>query len=225
MKAEAKRIADLERQKLEEKQAAERALEREKQKLAEERRQTELKKQQVIAEQKRQEDAKKKAVEAEKQKKLADDKAAKQKAADLAKKAAADKAATELATKQAEQNKQAAAKLAADNATKSAANQVEALAEIERYKAMVRQQIMRYWVVQKGLNQQDATKLFVRVAPTGTVLDVKVTGSSGSDALDRSAVAAVYKASPLPVPKDPELFREFRELRLTLRPDSILSDN
>jgi colicin import membrane protein len=157
---------------------------------------------------------------------LADDKAAKQKAADLAKKAAADKV---IANKAPVGVQHAAPKsetvAQADSANANKAAQAEALAEIERYKAMVRQQIMRYWVVQKGLNQQDATKLFVRVAPTGTVLDVKVTGSSGSDALDRSAVAAVYKASPLPVPKDPELFREFRELRLTLRPDSILSDN
>lgn len=229
LKAEVNRIEAIERKKIEDQLAAERAIKEAEQKLirekeAEQKRLAEAK-QQKIAEQKRQEEAKKKAAEAEKQKKLADEKAAKQKVADAAKKAAEAKAAADLAAKQAEQAKIAAAKQAADTAAKSAAQQVQALAEIERYKAMVRQQIMRYWVVQKGLDKQDATKLFVRLAPTGTVLDVKVTGSSGNDALDRSAVAAVYKASPLPVPQDPELFREFRELRLTLRPDSILSDN
>jgi colicin import membrane protein len=54
-------------------------------------------------------------------------------------------------------------------------------------------------------------------------LDVKISRSSGNDALDRSAMAAVFKASPLPVPTDPTLLASFRELNLILRPDAVVS--
>ncbi|QLH41403.1 MAG: cell envelope integrity protein TolA [Coxiellaceae bacterium] len=46
--------------------------------------------------------------------------------------------------------------------------------------------------------------------------------SSGNSALDNSAVSAVFKTSPLPVPTDAELFDKFRELRLTVRPENIV---
>jgi colicin import membrane protein len=224
LKSEIQRLEKLEQKKINDQLAKERAVKEAEQKIirekeAEKKRLADLQKQKVV-EQKRVEEAKKQAVEAEKQKKIAQQKAEKQRVADAAK----AKVAAELTAKQAAEAKIAADKLAAAQAAKNAAASAEALREIERYKAMVRQQIMRYWVVQGGLAKQDATKLFVRVAPTGTVLDVKVMESSGNDALDRSAIAAVYKASPLPVPQDPDLFRSFRELRLTLRPDSILSE-
>jgi colicin import membrane protein len=224
LKSEIQRLEKLEQKKIDDQLAKERAIKEAEQKIirekeAEKKRLADAQKQKV-AEQKRAEEAKKQAVEAAKQKKIAQEKAEKQRVADVAK----AKAAADLAAKQAADAKIAADKLAAAQAAKNAAASAEALREIERYKAMVRQQIMRYWVVQGNLAKQDATKLFVRVAPTGTVLDVKVMESSGNDALDRSAVAAVYKASPLPVPQDPDLFRSFRELRLTLRPDSILSE-
>jgi colicin import membrane protein len=45
--------------------------------------------------------------------------------------------------------------------------------------------------------------------------------SSGIAAFDNSAVAAVYKSSPLPVPKDPQAFGVFRSFKLTLKPENI----
>lgn len=214
------RLNQIEQKKREAKLAEERKIRQaqekaRKEKEAEQQRIAEAKKQKLL-EQQRLEAQRKQAEAAEKQKKLAQAKAEQQKMADAAK-AKAD-------AQRAREAKAAAEKLAAQTAAINAAKQAEALAEIERYSALVRQQIMRYWTVQGGLAQQDATKLFVRVASSGTVLDVKVLASSGNDARDRSAVAAVYKASPLPVPQDPELFRSFRELRLILRPDSILSE-
>jgi colicin import membrane protein len=67
-----------------------------------------------------------------------------------------------------------------------------------------------------------STELHVRVAPSGTVLDVQIVKKSGNEALDRSAVAAVHRASPLPVPTDPAVFESFREIRLILRPEDVL---
>jgi colicin import membrane protein len=52
------------------------------------------------------------------------------------------------------------------------------------------------------------------------VLNIKLLRSSGDAALDYSARTAVLKSAPLPVPSDPQLFEQFRELRLTVRPES-----
>jgi colicin import membrane protein len=46
------------------------------------------------------------------------------------------------------------------------------------------------------------------------VMDAEVISSSGDEDFDRSAESAVNKASPLPVPKDKELFaRKFRSFQ------------
>jgi colicin import membrane protein len=37
--------------------------------------------------------------------------------------------------------------------------------------------------------------------------------------LDCSAIATVYKVSPLPVPTEPELFDKMREISLTVQPE------
>jgi colicin import membrane protein len=173
------------------------------------------------AQQKQIAEAKQKAAEA-KTKQLAAEKAAK--AIQDKAKMQADAAAKAKAQKEAELAKAIAADRMVMDADNSAAMSGESLREIDRYKLMVQQQIMRFWFVQGAPTTGASTQLFVRVAPNGTVLDVKISRSSGNDALDRSAMAAVYKASPLPVPQDPALFSAFRELRLTLRPDAVVSE-
>jgi len=52
------------------------------------------------------------------------------------------------------------------------------------------------------------------------VLEVSLTRSSGDSILDRSAQSAIYKASPLPVPSDTDAFNVFRDISLTVRPES-----
>jgi colicin import membrane protein len=51
------------------------------------------------------------------------------------------------------------------------------------------------------------------------VIDAEVVSSSGDEIFDRSAENAVNKASPLPIPKDKELFsREFRSFQFLFNP-------
>jgi colicin import membrane protein len=59
----------------------------------------------------------------------------------------------------------------------------------------------------------------VRLIPGGDVVPggVSIIKSSGNAAFDRSVEAAVYKATPLPVPSGP-LFESFRNLRLNFNP-------
>jgi len=59
----------------------------------------------------------------------------------------------------------------------------------------------------------------VRLLPTGEVLSVKVTQSSGNPAYDEAVVRAIEKSSPLPLPDDREARAEFvPELSFVHRP-------
>ena len=51
----------------------------------------------------------------------------------------------------------------------------------------------------------------IRVNPKGEVVFVEVLDSSGSVAYDRSVTTAVLKASPLPIPRDPEIYAFIKE--------------
>lgn len=102
------------------------------------------------------------------------------------------------------------------------AQAIYAQGELDRYKAKIVQTISQYWLVPQDLSAGLSCQLLIRLGPGGVVLNVEVLKGSGNSVLDRSAVTAVYKASPLPVPKDSALFDKFRELRLTVRPESVL---
>jgi colicin import membrane protein len=114
---------------------------------------------------------------------------------------------------------------------KAAAEQQQALAagrakrinlEVSKYNSLILNAIYPNWIVndkQKNLS----TDLLINLAANGTVLNVTVQKSSGLASFDRAAVAAVYKSSPLPVPKDPQAFAVFKEFKLTLKPENIKS--
>lgn len=94
--------------------------------------------------------------------------------------------------------------------------------EINKYKALILQAISENWLVPAQVNKKLFCELMIRLAPSGVVLDVQVIKSSGDVALDRSARAAVFKASPLPVPKDTDGFKSFRQFVLKVKPINIL---
>jgi len=90
--------------------------------------------------------------------------------------------------------------------------------EINKYKTIILQQIQQNWIVPQNVDHLSCL-LKVRVAPGGMVLSVDILKSSGNDALDHSAVAAVNKASPLPVPTNSAAFEAFRTFTLTVKPE------
>jgi colicin import membrane protein len=92
---------------------------------------------------------------------------------------------------------------------------------LDEYKAQIVQAIQQQWIVPTGVNKSLSCVLLIHLAPSGVVLSVQTLRSSGDAVLDRSARVAVFKASPLPAPKDPAVFDKFRELRLTVRPEHI----
>lgn len=94
-------------------------------------------------------------------------------------------------------------------------------ATLAKYGDMIRNAIQQQWIVPENMTKDIACRLLIQVGPGGVVLDVKLVQSSGNSVLDRSAMAAVRKASPLPVPSDESLFNEFREINLLVRPEGI----
>ena len=92
--------------------------------------------------------------------------------------------------------------------------------EVNKYKALIIQAISDHWILPDQVNKQLFSQFRIQLAPGGRVLSVNLIRSSGDPVLDRSAQAAIYKASPLPVPTDAEMFHLFQDISLTVRPES-----
>lgn len=93
--------------------------------------------------------------------------------------------------------------------------------EIRKHEALIKQQITRHWQIPPGTPDNRLCEVRVRLIPSGEVVDVTITRSSGDPAFDRSVEAAVYRAAPLPVPSvESGLFDQFREVIFQFEPRS-----
>lgn len=119
------------------------------------------------------------------------------------------------------QQKALDAEMAAEQQALQAAKSAQQQSEIAKYKALIEHAISQNWLVPGGSNVDLTCELLIQVSVDGTVLDVQVSRSSGDAGLDNSARTAVFKASPLPMPADAELAKQFREMRLTVSPKDI----
>ncbi len=177
-------------------------------------------------------DRKKKAAQDKKRKKLAADKkrktdadkkkrdkitADKKRTEDLENKRKADadkkrKADEERLRKESEER----ALQAQVEAELNAAREQRVLTELQKYVALIKNKISRNWIVG---SQSGKCRLEVRLAAGGLVIDV--IELSGEVAICRSAKAAVYRADPLPVSKDPAVFNKMRTIRFDLDPKDL----
>ena len=96
---------------------------------------------------------------------------------------------------------------------------------VDKYKALILQTISQHWIVPTNADKKLTAELLIRLAPGGLVLDVQLIKSSGDAALDRSARAAVFNASPLPVPTDSDAFTAFRQFVLKVKPENVLHND
>ena len=191
--------------------------------------------QQKVEEEKHLAEMKKQNLQMEKQQKQEADKLAELKKNKVAEQARAEQAKTnaELA-KQAKANDELAKKKQAAEAAQLAASKAAAAAqaaldaqknaltagEVDKYKALIIGAISRQWILPENADSRMSSQFRIRLAPNGVVLDVSLMRSSGDPILDHSAQSAIYKASPLPVPTDPDAFNMFREISLTVRPEN-----
>lgn len=79
--------------------------------------------------------------------------------------------------------------------------------------------IRRFVVMPPDVVGNPQAEFEVSLIPSGEVLNVKLSRSSGNPAYDNAVERAIRKASPLPLPTDSMLVGRFRELKLKFRPN------
>jgi colicin import membrane protein len=89
---------------------------------------------------------------------------------------------------------------------------------IDEYVLYIQEKVERSWIRPPSSGRELSCTVEVRLIPSGEVIDAQIVRSSGDAAFDRSVEAAVFKASPLPVPPDPEVMEQFRSLRFEFNP-------
>ena len=105
-------------------------------------------------------------------------------------------------------------------AEKARAEEVARLqSEIDRHKGLIRTIVQQNWVRPAGWTSSMECVVRVRLSPTGEVISATIVRSSGNALFDRSVENAVYKSSPLPMPKDKGLIESVRDLELRFRPE------
>ena len=109
------------------------------------------------------------------------------------------------------------------------ARESEVLAEDKKEQAAqtyaqgIYQLIVANWSRPPSARNGMQTKLMVELVPTGNVVNVTITQSSGNEAFDRSAEQAVRKVGKFDVPKDSDLFEKyFRRFPVLFKPEDLL---
>ena len=105
-----------------------------------------------------------------------------------------------------------------DGAVSSEATQTNA-GEIDAYKAKIRNKV-RQNVNNQPCGSDDIELIYkIAVIPTGEVTSVSLVKSSGITACDDAVERAIHLSSPLPIPSDPNLMSQFRNLTMPFRPN------
>ena len=88
-----------------------------------------------------------------------------------------------------------------------------------RYADLISEKIGRNFITPIGSNEQRSPGIRIILDDFGNVKNVSIEKSSGDLAYDQSVLAAVYKASPLPLPdnkpENTKVRKELKDLRLT----------
>jgi colicin import membrane protein len=197
-----------EQQELEKKQKADAEHVAEERRIAEDRKAAERKE----AERK---DAERKEADRRKAEQQAHDKAE----ADKAEKEKADreKAEREKQAKLARERTQRESELNAQIAAEEHVAAARASGAMAQYAAQITARIERAWIRPPSARTGLDCELHVTQVPGGAVVSVQITRCNGDDSVRQSIEAAVYRASPLPLPQDASLFE--RNLVVTFRPD------
>jgi len=91
---------------------------------------------------------------------------------------------------------------------------------IDKYMNLIELKVYQHWIKPPAVSKGLVSELRVKLIPTGEVIDVQLSKSSGDAVYDKSVQTAVKRASPLPLPPAEEgLFDTFRDLRLPMRAD------
>lgn len=86
-----------------------------------------------------------------------------------------------------------------------------------QYIKSIEQKVARNWLPPVKMQSGWSCEVSVRQNPLGEVTSVKMLNCTGSSAFNSTVERAVRKASPLPVPPDPQVFEA--NIQFTFRPD------
>ena len=114
---------------------------------------------------------------------------------------------------QAEAQRQASEQAAATQAVAAQAASAQAKMRSE-YMGRIREKIKRFLVRPPNMQGSEESDFDVVLLPDGNVLGAKLKRGSGNAAYDNAVERAISRAQPLPMPPDPALVKEFRELNL-----------
>jgi len=223
-KLEAKRKAAAEKKRRE--QAAKRKKEQErlKKKKEQERKAAaaaKRKREKAAAEKRRQDELKRKARE----KKAAEEKARRKKEQEKAKKeaerkrkqAAERKRKEKEARERAEQERVMQQQMAEEMAQRQQARQRQVQSELDRYRGLIYQTIRRNLLSDRSTMEGKSCKLTISLASSGFVTNV--VAGKGDKVVCDAATRAIYKATTLPVSKDPAIFAQMNKISLTFAPE------
>jgi colicin import membrane protein len=136
----------------------------------------------------------------------------------------------EIAKQRAQVEKQKRLETLADSSFSDAlARESQSLSEdkneqvAQTYAQGIYQLIVQNWSRPPSARNGMQTKLLVELVPTGDIVNVTITSSSGNEAFDRSAEQAVRKVGKFDVPKDSALFEKyFRRFPVLFKPEDLL---
>jgi colicin import membrane protein len=109
------------------------------------------------------------------------------------------------------------AELRAQLAAEERINAARGSAEEAAWLALVRDRVTRAWIRPPSARAGVNCEVYVTQVPGGVVTGVKIGSCNGDAAVRESIEAAVYRASPLPTPSNPDLFD--RNLKFNFHPD------
>jgi colicin import membrane protein len=89
--------------------------------------------------------------------------------------------------------------------------------ELDKYRKGISDKIKKFIVRPPNLQGNEESEFDIVVLPDGNVLGVKLKKASGNAAYDNAVERAINRAQPLPMPPDPALLRDFRELNLKFK--------
>jgi colicin import membrane protein len=89
--------------------------------------------------------------------------------------------------------------------------------ELDKYRKGISDKIKKFIVRPPNLQGNEESEFDIVVLPDGNVLGVKLKKASGNAAYDNAVERAINRSQPLPMPPDPALLRDFRELNLKFK--------
>ncbi len=92
---------------------------------------------------------------------------------------------------------------------------------IDHYRVQILMAIGKQWNIPDATDPTISCVFTIDLTPAGVVSHVQLTRSSGNIALDRAAEAAIYKASPLPIPTESSAAQSFRLFTIKMTPQDV----